>query len=207
MNLPIVELCVPNASNYDIANTIFGDHPGFIVKNTGIVEAEARVIVSPGNSFGEMNGGVDGTINTHLSAYSTYHRMDWYVQSSINERFAGELPVGSHVIISVIDHPKREWLIYTPTMRVAEEVSTGINAYLAFRSALLGAIDMNKIDKSDKKDFELIACPLFCTGAGSMNIHTACKQMREAYDSIKYGSLIKKDWQVYHTHHRMLKAL
>lgn len=204
--LPRVEICVPNPKTFEIASTVFANHPGFILKNKSITDADARVIVSPGNSFGEMNGGADGIINSHLSAFSAYHRIEWYVQSSIAERFAGELPVGSHLVISVPgNHPQRDWLIYTPTMRVAEDVSTGINAYLAFRSALLAAIEMNKINKS--KVFELIACPLFCTGSGCLDPTTACKQMREAYDSIQNGSLIKKDWQVYHTHHRMLKAL
>ena len=119
------------------------------------------------------------------------------VKAHINKLYMGELPVGSSIIVPT-QHPFHHLLIYSPTMRVAEDVSDSLNAYLAFRSALL-VMKNNRI--------EAASTPLFCTGAGSMDVAKACKQMKEAYISVTQGNLIGGDWKVYHSHHRLLKAL
>jgi hypothetical protein len=98
------------------------------------------------------------------------------------------------VLIST-KHPKHNKLIYTPTMRVAEDVSKTINAYLAFRSVLTLMKNNNIYAAS---------APLFCTGAGCMSVAQACNQMKEAYLSVVNGILIGKDWPYYHQNHRYL---
>jgi hypothetical protein len=83
-------------------------------------------------------------------------------------------------------------------MRVAEDVSNSINAYLAFRGALL-IMKNNNISSA--------STPLFCSGAGCMTVRKACNQMKEAYKSIIEGNLIGKDWLYYHSNHRGLYNL
>lgn len=191
-----IEICIPTKETYDIANNIFRDVENIYIVLTSITHASHTAIISPGNSFAEMNGGVDGIINTLLSSYTPFTYIQNDVKMLINNKYCGELPIGHSVILYTL-HPKHNILIYTPTMRVAEDVSTTLNAYIAFRSALL-LLQQYAIDSA--------STTLFCTGAGNMDVKTACLQMKEAYLSILNKSLINGDWQIYHTHHQLLKS-
>ena len=105
-----------------------------------------------------MNGGVDGIVNTLLSAYTPMERIESGVKRAICAAYAGELPVGASVTVRP-RHPNYTHLIYAPTMRV--DVSGSLNAYLAFRAALLAASHAGCRD---------VSAPLFCTGSGSMSV-------------------------------------
>lgn len=144
-----------------------------------------------------MNGGVDGIINTHLSSFTPTKYIQEDVKHIINKEYMGELPVGQSVILPTC-HPKHKILIYTPTMRVAENVANSINAYLAFRGALL---------LMRKNNISSAAISLLCSGAGGMSIQQSCNQMLEAYKSVMDGHLIDKDWKYYHSNHRHLHNL
>lgn len=197
-----IELCVPDAEAYEAARAVLGDHPGFVLRNVSIVRATARVLASPGNSFAEMNGGVDGIINTHLSSHLPEQRIERVVKDRVRALHAGELHVGAAVAVRVPgQHPSHDWLVYAPTMRVAEVLPpASINAYLAMRAAILACVQA-------VPDCPLLACPLFCTGAGGMPVSKACRQMMEAYDTVMTGKLVGRDWRAYHQHHRLLLAL
>lgn len=190
-----IELCIPNKSTYDIVKSIVNSHNNIKVPNVSITQAQYSAIVSAGNSFGQMNGGVDGYINTLLS--NSYSRMGDIVQSNIFTNYAGELPVGSSIIVNV-ENNKFKYLIYSPTMRIAEPVGDSINAYIAFRSTILTAI---------KNGIVCFSSPIFCTGAGEMSVERSCRQMIEAYNSIYNETLIKKQWPEYIKHHKYLKNL
>ena len=192
-----IEFCIRDREQYETAKNIFNDCQYITVNHKSITDASYNTIVSAGNSFAEMNGGVDGMINSHLSSYTPTKYIQDDVKKFINEKFAGELPVGQSIIIPT-QHPTHKYLIYTPTMRVAEDISKTLNAYLAFRSVLL-IMKRNNIDSA--------STPLFCTGAGCMDVAKACKQMKEAYLSVTTGNLIGGNWQIYHNHHRYLNNL
>ena len=190
-----IEICIPDAKQYQIAKEIFQDQPNFTVAHKSITQASYPVIITAGNSFGEMNGGVDKIVNLHLSSYTPDKYISDDVKKIIETQFIGELPVGQSVLLRT-NHPLHKFLIYTPTMRVAEDVSNTLNAYLAFRGALLYA-----------KNLMGVSTPLFCTGAGGMDIRKACLQMKEAYISVTQGNLLGGDWRIYHAHHRHLLGL
>ncbi len=191
-----IELCIPDKQTYTIAKSIFEDVPDIIVNMKSITTGMYDTLISAGNSFAEMNGGVDGIINTHLSSYTPLGYIQKDVKEFINRHFMGELPVGRSICIRT-RHRQHLRLIYTPTMRVAEDVSNTINAYLAFRSALLVMIGNNIF---------MASCPLLCTGAGCMTVEQACRQMKEAYLSVVNQTLVGKDWPAYHQHHRLLHS-
>jgi O-acetyl-ADP-ribose deacetylase (regulator of RNase III) len=195
-----IEICVYSPGDggalYNIVKSYFLGLKGFTVNNGSIVNASYDTIIAAGNSFAEMNGGVDGIINTHLSTYTPEEYVQSRVKRVIEQEFIGELPVGTSVLIST-SHPFHRRLIYAPTMRVAENVSTSLNAYLAFRGALVTMM-RNGITKASTS--------LFCTGAGGMDVHRACAQMREAYLTVVNKSLIGGDWRLFHQHHRKLLA-
>lgn len=191
-----IEFCIKDRPTYEVAKSIFQDISDITVSHNTITYGMYDTLISAGNSFAEMNGGVDGIINTHLSGYTPTMYIQQDVKEYINKNFMGELPVGRSIVVRT-HHPKHNKLIYTPTMRVAEDVSKTINAYLAFRSALILMKDNNIFAAS---------APLFCTGAGCMNVVQACNQMKEAYLSVLYGNLIGKDWSYYHQNHRYLQS-
>jgi O-acetyl-ADP-ribose deacetylase (regulator of RNase III) len=189
-----IEFCIKEKEAYEIAKAIFQDIPDISVTQTSITNGIYNVLISAGNSFAEMNGGVDGIINTHLSGYTPNAYIQSKVKDAINIYYMGELPVGCSILVPA-NHPNHHHLIYTPTMRVAEDVSNTINAYLAFRGTLL---------LMKKHAIMAASCPLFCTGAGCMSISQACNQMKEAYLSVIDGNLLGKDWPYYHRNHRYL---
>jgi hypothetical protein len=72
----------------------------------------ADAVISPANSFGFMDGGIDA-----LFTFTLGPRVQERVQAAIRADFDGELPVGCALIVSTrnADIP---WCISAPTMRV-----------------------------------------------------------------------------------------
>jgi O-acetyl-ADP-ribose deacetylase (regulator of RNase III) len=191
-----IEFCIPDRTAFQTVQPIFSGMENVSVVNTSITNGKYPALISAGNSFAEMNGGVDGIINSHLSGYTPEYYIQDRVKQEIAEKFAGELPVGQAIAVRV-KHPKHGWLIYAPTMRVPEDVSGTLNAYLAFRGALV-SMKQNGI--------EAASAPLFCTAAGCMSVLRAAKQMRAAIESVRSMDLVGKDWIFYHENHRKLQS-
>ena len=190
-----IEFCVYDKHAHETVRSIFKELTDVTVHQKSITDADYSSIISAGNSFAEMNGGVDGVVNLHLTTSNRY--MQEVVKEHIGTLYVGELPVGQSILVPT-SHPKHRQLIYTPTMRVAENVSNSINAYLAFRSALIIMKQNNILATST---------PLFCTGVGGMSVEKACLQMKEAYLSVVNRSLIGQDWLQFHKHHRYLYSI
>lgn len=135
-----------------------------------IFDARADAIVSPANSFGFMDGGID-------LAYS--RRFGWDLQERLQELlrrdYSGELPVGQAVIVEThaADIP---WLVSAPTMRVPTDVSDTVNAYLAFRAALL-AVQRHACEPR----IATVLSPGLCTAIGRMPPRRAARQMAQAW--------------------------
>ncbi|MEV7614193.1 macro domain-containing protein [Streptomyces sp. NPDC089799] len=108
----------------------FADTPGIEIRKGSILGVEADAWVSPTNSRGRMDGGVDAVIKRHLGA-----GIQLRVQRAIRDGFAGSLPVGSAVCVpSGAVNPK--FLISTPTMETSSEnVSETLNVALACAAA------------------------------------------------------------------------
>ena len=116
---------------------------------------------------------MDGVIAKLLS--SSEHSMQDRVQKAILETFQGEQPVGTCLILSAF--ASADYLAYAPTMRVPQNSSKSLNAYLAFRAVLLAVVKFRPKVKS-------LVCTAFCTGAGHMPPVVAATQMRLAWDSV-----------------------
>ncbi len=133
-------------------------------------------LVSPANSFGIMDGGID-------RVYSEY--FGWKLHIRLQDRIArehrGELPVGQALVIAT-KHKTIPWLVSAPTMREPGDVSETDNAYLAFRAALRAALRFNRQEK--KRPIHSLMCPGMCTAAGRMPVERCARQMRRAYDEV-----------------------
>ncbi|WP_242586138.1 macro domain-containing protein [Streptomyces sp. MST-110588] len=108
----------------------FAEHPEIEIREGSILDEGVDAWVSPTNSRGRMDGGVDAAIKRYLGA-----GIQLRVQREIRDRFAGSLPVGSAVCVpSGATTPK--FLISTPTMEhSAQNVSETLNVALACAAA------------------------------------------------------------------------
>lgn len=138
---------------------------GSIFDNTS-----ADAIISPANSFGFMDGGID-------LVYSNYFgwELSKTLQQHIDSYWNGELLVGQAAIIEIPDN-KFKYLISAPTMRVPENISNTANAYLAFRAVLQVATHHPYINS--------ILCPGLGTSVGLMPPEICARQIKFAIDEI-----------------------
>ncbi|TQV71128.1 Appr-1-p processing protein [Aliikangiella marina] len=130
-------------------------------------------MVSPANSFGYMDGGLDLAIRYELG-----EKIETIVQNMILDKHYGELPVGLAEIVET-EHDDWPFLICAPTMRVPKNISNTLNAYLAFRAILTSVIKHNLSSSSRKIDS--LVCPGLGTGVGSLPPKRCAQQMKMAY--------------------------
>ncbi|GAA3050021.1 macro domain-containing protein [Streptomyces glomeratus] len=108
----------------------FADTPEIEIRKGSILDEDADAWVSPTNSRGRMDGGVDAVIKRYLGA-----GIQLRVQKAIHSRFAGALPVGSAVCVPS-GAVKPRFLISTPTMEASSQnVSETLNVALACAAA------------------------------------------------------------------------
>jgi len=155
--------------NYDVAESlksVFKDFPEIQVFNDDLLVIAENSIVSPANSYGLMDGGIDLAYINHFGTG---------LQKKVLERIdplGGRLNVGSAVTVH-IGKGKIKYLIVAPTMELPGEVHP-INCYRAMR-AILREIEKNK--DLHKKVF----CPGLATGTGRVSAPNAAKEMYNAY--------------------------
>lgn len=139
------------------------------------IEVKADAIVSPANSFGFMDGGIDA-VYTYQFGPGVQQRL----QEVIARDFGGELPVGTAVIVPTM-HDDIPWCISAPTMRVPRDVADTVNAYLAFRAALRVVLEHNA---TQARPIRTVLCPGLGTVVGQMPVARCARQMRAAWDRV-----------------------
>lgn len=153
----------------------FGNAENVEILEGDICQTDCNGIVSPANSFGFMDGGLD---------YALSERFGWDLEKNLQDEIRklpeGELLVGRALVIptgsSVVS-----FLISAPTMRVPMNfnISTSVNAYLAMKAILIAA--------KSQPEIHSIAIPGLCTGVGKMPAHSAARQMFRAFEEIELG--------------------
>lgn len=129
--------------------------------------------MSPANSFGYMDGGLDLKYSQHFG-----WELESKVRCVLEEHFFGEIPVGQALIVDT-GMNEMPFLISAPTMRVPSNVSDTINSYLAFKGILQAVIRHNE---TASKKIESFLCPGLGTGEGQMKAEDCARQMFRAYD-------------------------
>jgi O-acetyl-ADP-ribose deacetylase (regulator of RNase III) len=164
-----------------------GDIDCVAIHRGSILQLSCDAIVSPANSFGFMNGGID-------RSYAEF--FGWQVQDRlqglIKEAHYGELLVGQANIIQT-GHPKIPFLIAAPTMRVPMPIEDTVNPYLAARGALLlikyGSFSIGPLKGMPISDHvRSIAFPGLGTGVGRVNSDTCAFQVKTAIEEVILGS-------------------
>src|SRR5262249_45446573 len=120
-NLRIILTAVEDSLG-DAWERFCGDVPFVTVHRGSIFDIDADAVVSPANSFGFMDGGIDALYMDHFG--SDIQRK---VRRQIYDRHAGELIVGAADIVET-DHDRFPFLIAAPTMRVPMVLRDSPNA-------------------------------------------------------------------------------
>jgi O-acetyl-ADP-ribose deacetylase (regulator of RNase III) len=174
-----VSLCDRNP---DVARALasqFQDIVGVEVLEGDLLELDCDAVVSPANSFGYMDGGIDKHIDRFYDGEAQRA-----VLALIAERFYGELPVGSAAVLRMATR-RFSYLVVSPTMRVpGDDLGGTLNVYLAMRAALAAILDQNR---GGAGRIESVAVPGLGTGVGGMAPGESALQMRAAYDMILGG--------------------
>lgn len=161
-------------------------------------DAPADAMVSPANSFGIMDGGLDLAIRDALG-----REIEHRVRRTIEERHHGELPIGCAEIVRT-DNSRWPLLICAPTMRVPEDVSRTVHAYWAFRAILLS---IHKHNESDTQaPIRSLLCPGLGTGVGAMPPRRCAAQMRRAWLQVSAEPSLPSFKQIHAVHHAMRTA-
>ncbi|MFD8635330.1 ADP-ribosyltransferase domain-containing protein [Streptomyces sp. NPDC059533] len=129
----------------------FADTPGIEIRRGSILDEDVDAWVTPTNSRGRMDGGVDAVIKRHLGS-----GIQLRVQRAIRDRFAGTLPVGSAVCVpSGATVPR--YLISTPTMvRSSQNVSATLNVALACAAAFQAVHRQNRKEPGSIRSVALV---------------------------------------------------
>ncbi|MFC5007756.1 macro domain-containing protein [Dactylosporangium cerinum] len=130
-----------NAKVVQAWRSAFADTGEVEIVKGSILDQRVDAWVSPTNSQGQMNGGVDAVIKRHLGA-----GIQLRVQRAIRDGFAGSLPIGSAVCVpSGAANPK--FLISTPTMtQSVQNVRETLNVALACAAAFQAIHLQNEVE-------------------------------------------------------------
>ena len=163
-----------------------GDLDFVTVHRGSIFDLSCDAVVSPANSFGFMDGGIDMLYTQHFG-----WRVQERLQETIREHHHGELLVGAAEIVDTGD-PDLPFLIAAPTMRVPTILRDSVNPYLAARAALLlvrhGTFTRGTYAGEQIADFvDSLAFPGLGTGVGRVGPNTCARQVRAAIDAAVLG--------------------
>jgi O-acetyl-ADP-ribose deacetylase (regulator of RNase III) len=138
------------------------------VAHRSILDRPVDAVVSPANSFGFMDGGVDW-------AYLQFFReeLQTRVQMIIRLQKFQELLVGSAVVVPTY-HAAIRFVIVAPTMRVPKIITDPADIMLATRAAVRVATDFR---------FDHIVMPGMGTGCGQLRPDIAARAMRAGIEA------------------------
>lgn len=155
-------------------------------------------VITPGNSFGIMDGGFDKVIAKKFPDSQDAVRFTI-------ERFWGkEMPVGQAITVSLGEGLQ---LCYAPTMRFPGPLKGKDVAYQVALAAFCQIAYFNKMTPSRK--ISEVVMPLFCTTTGGMPAEVSYEQIVYAYQRVVVDSLNipEKSWSGLLAHRDKLKHL
>lgn len=166
---------------YDAWKTFCDGLPNVEIYHGSILDLSVDAVVSPANSYGFMDGGLD-------LLYS--HRFGWQVQERlqniIRQKHHGELLIGQAEIVET-DNLQIPFVLAAPTMRVPMILKDTVNPYLAARAVFLlikhgTFFDGNYKGEPINKFVQSVAFSGLATGIGRVGFNTCARQMRKAIE-------------------------
>jgi O-acetyl-ADP-ribose deacetylase (regulator of RNase III) len=160
-----------------------GDLDFVEIHRGNILNVDCDAVVSPANSFGFMDGGLDLLYLRHFGI-----GLQDRVQRMIVERHYGELLVGTADVVETGD-ARIPYMVIAPTMRVPMMLTESVNPYLAARAVML--LVTRKMFESGPdagkpiaSKIERVAMSGLGTGVGHVSPNVCARQVRAAIDEV-----------------------
>ncbi|MBN9088432.1 MAG: macro domain-containing protein [Reyranella sp.] len=176
-----------------------------VVHQGSILDVQCDAVVSPVNSFGFMDGGVDALYFEHFGS-----QIEEQVRLAILNRHYGELLVGQADIVET-GRASPPFLIAGPTMRVPMALGREtINPYLATRAVLRLAThglfaDGPFAGQRISDHVRVLAFPGMGTGVGRVSAEVCAKQVRTAIVEHLEGRIsLPSSWAEASERHQLL---
>jgi O-acetyl-ADP-ribose deacetylase (regulator of RNase III) len=148
--------------------------PEVTVQQGDLLAVAEHCVVSPANSYGFMDGGIDAAYRTFFGA-----QIERTVQDAVTRRPEGHLPVGASLVVRT-GHNRVPFMIVAPTMTVPEQVESR-HSYRALRAVL-------RILSADPEVGRDVYCPGLATGVGMVPPEHAAAMMAKAYADWKHAA-------------------
>ena len=188
MSWPIITIIERNPKKFAIAVETLGN-PATDIQLLCVDVATLRkskdvAFVSPANSIGFMDGGIDFAYSRKM-----FQGVEGRVKGKIQQlgkttaRGRYYLDIGSAIAV-VASKRHRSLLIAAPTMFLPHDVSRTNNAFHATVAALCLA---------QRMDVKHVIIPLMCTGYGCMRVDVALRQMLDAINVVRTGFVPEMD--------------
>lgn len=159
----------------DAWRIVCGGLPYVTVVNAQPKDLTVDYLVSPANSFGFLDGGIDLAYRNRFGV-----QLQARAQLRIQELIGQELPVGNALWLPTGDAGIPN-IILAPTMRVPMALPTDtINPYLAAKAALSLIVNHNHLGKTSCS----VAFPGMGTGVGLVPPLKCARQMRNAFEDV-----------------------
>lgn len=142
--------------------------------NELIPEEDYDCVITPGNSFGIMDGGFDKVL------LDRFPEVQSNVQMGIECLYGREMPLGTSLSCRLT---KGVVLIYVPTMRFPGPVSDNAAAYNAALSAFSLIKQFNK--RAPARALKRVVMPLLATNTGGIPPKFSAKQIVLAYQYLE----------------------
>src|SRR5262249_9491767 len=164
MNLHLIDL---NERLVEAWGVVFQQFPEVTIQQGDLLAVAEHCVVSPANSYGFMDGGIDAAYRAFFGA-----QIERTVQEAIARRPEAHVPVGASLVVRT-GRPRVPSVIVAPTISVPE-MWYGRNCYGALRAVL-------RIAGADSEVGRDVYCPGLATGVGRVPPTDAAEMMALAY--------------------------
>jgi O-acetyl-ADP-ribose deacetylase (regulator of RNase III) len=169
-----VVLCDINEKMVKAWRDTFEENPEVEILQGSMVEMQTSAWVSPTNSAGRMDGGLDLVIKRFLT-----DKVEALVQQQIKQEFAGKLPLGRTTCVPT-GKTMPAYLISTPTMVGSnEDISDTLNVALACAAAFQAVHTQNAKQPGSIRS---IALPGLGANTGKVPVEICADLMWTAYN-------------------------
>jgi O-acetyl-ADP-ribose deacetylase (regulator of RNase III) len=170
-----------------------------------ILDVPCDAVVSPANSYGFMDGGIDALYTQRFGT-----KVQDRLRRLILDRHHGELLVGEAEIVET-DDPRTPYLIAAPTMRVPMMLSAEtVNPYLSTRAVLLlvkyGSFPTGEnVGQPIAGRIQTVAFPGMGTGVGKVPMEVCARQVRAAIEDFLLDKFrLPQSWAEASERHQLL---
>lgn len=164
MQLHLVDV---NEAVVNAWSSAFAELPNVTIRCADIFQFARNTVVSPSNSYGYMDGGIDARYREFFGP-----SIESVIREAILRRPEEILPVGASIVVRT-NNTTIPYMVVAATMVMPEHVPAE-NAYRSMRAIL-------RVASADPAVGQTIFCPGLTTGVGGVAPKDAASQMADAY--------------------------